>query len=77
MLNINQYGTKFAESGLMVAQTPNDDKLDLLMTDWWLVLERYRPDSIPPGSVFLPGEKLPIDGFGWAPRTFKSAHDTE
>ena len=40
------------------------------MKELWLLLEEVYPGSIPPGVVFLPGKKLSIDGFKWAPKTW-------
>lgn len=48
--------------------------LDEMMRDFWLVLEENSPGAIPPGIIFLPGERIKMSGFGWAPTTWMSAH---
>src|SRR4051794_26351709 len=44
-----------------------------MMRDFWKIIQRDMPGSIPPGMIFLPGEKLPQEGFRWAPMTWMSA----
>ncbi len=49
-----------------------------LMRDFWNNL--VRQDSklrglIPPGMIFLPGKRLGLAGFGWAPATWMSSRD--
>lgn len=43
------------------------------MTEFWTQFNERWPDSIPPGIIFLPGDRINIPGFGWAPRTWMSA----
>ena len=47
------------------------------MEDFWSTIQRRLPGSIPPGIIFLPGEKLSKKGFRWAPRTWLSAHEID
>lgn len=46
--------------------------LDNMMRDFWVILDETCPDVIPPGIIFLPGERLSVPDFGWAPRTWLS-----
>lgn len=50
---------------------------DRLMKEFWKIFDKRWPDSIPPGIIFLPGERVQIRGFGWAPRTWLSAHEAD
>src|SRR5689334_4831978 len=47
---------------------------DQLMKEFWTLFEREYEGNIPPGLIFLPGEKLALQGFGWAPRSFMEAY---
>lgn len=38
-----------------------------MMRDFWLLLEENSPGAIPPGMIFLPGPRIRLPGFGWAP----------
>ncbi|CAN9107975.1 unnamed protein product [Alternaria alternata] len=49
-------------------------KLDKMMKDFWLSLEESSPGAIPPGIIFLPGPRIQITGFGWAPKSWMLAH---
>jgi len=49
-------------------------ELDTMMKDFWLSLEESSPGSIPPGIIFLPGPRIQISAFGWAPRSWMLAH---
>lgn len=40
------------------------------MKELWILLEEVYPGSIPSGIIFLPGNKLTLDGFKWAPQTW-------
>jgi hypothetical protein len=44
-----------------------------MMCDFWSALNRDLKGSIPPGIIFLPGEKLTERGFRWAPKTWMKA----
>ncbi|KAI1780621.1 hypothetical protein F4818DRAFT_12173 [Hypoxylon cercidicola] len=57
---------------------PEDvNKLERLVQIFWEEYNRKYKNSIPSGMIFLPGEKLNIRGFGWAPRTWLSAHELD
>ena len=47
------------------------------MIDLWKLLDKTCPGSIPPGIIFLPGEKLKDPSFGWAPKTWLSNEELE
>lgn len=47
------------------------------MKQFWKSFDGRWPDSIPPGIIFLPGDRVQIPGFGWAPRTWLSAHEVD
>lgn len=57
-------------------QARNEQK-DELMREFWKKFDDRWPDSIPPGIIFLPGERVQIQGFGWCPRTWLSAHEVD
>ncbi|KAK7708373.1 hypothetical protein SLS63_013488 [Diaporthe eres] len=52
-------------------------KRDLMMQDFWKLIDKHYKGSIPPGIIFLPGDKLTGRGFRWAPRTWMSSHDED
>jgi hypothetical protein len=45
-----------------------------MMENFWKELEENSPGAIPPGMIFLPGDRIRKPGFGWAPTTWMSAH---
>ncbi|EON95679.1 hypothetical protein UCRPA7_8897 [Phaeoacremonium minimum UCRPA7] len=46
-----------------------------MMKDFWTLIHRNYEGSIPAGLIFLPGDKMSLPGFGWAPNTWMSARD--
>ena len=52
-------------------------ELDTMMKDFWLSLEESSPGSIPPGIIFLPGPRIQISAFGWAPKSWMLAHEPD
>lgn len=50
-------------------------KRERMMCDFWTLIHRNYEGSIPAGLIFLPGDKLPLQGFGWAPTSWMSAKD--
>jgi len=48
-----------------------------MMRDFWKILNTRFPGSIPPGIIFLPGERLSEPGFRWAPKTWMSATEID
>ncbi|KAL9621521.1 MAG: hypothetical protein Q9160_004051 [Pyrenula sp. 1 TL-2023] len=89
LLNIDYelYEMSIATAGDIPANTPRLDpwdpqmkevsKLDNMMRDLWVLLDETCPGVIPPGIIFLPGERLSIKDFGWAPRTWLSGQDVD
>jgi hypothetical protein len=52
--------------------------LDDLVKDFWLAFNSQYEGAIPPGIIFLPGQKVHGHaGFGWAPRTWMSPHEVD
>ncbi|KAJ3549419.1 hypothetical protein NM208_g520 [Fusarium decemcellulare] len=55
------------------------DNLDARMKCFLEALYDAYPNSIPPGIIFVPGRRLAVEGFGWAPCTWmvgqNVAHD--
>lgn len=49
--------------------------LELLMKDFWTTMDRFQKGCIPPGIIFLPGTRMTLKGFGWAPKTFMTPND--
>jgi hypothetical protein len=54
-----------------------EQHLELMMKDLWELLDKTCPGSIPPGIIFLPGKRLSLPGFRWAPRTWMSAQEVD
>ena len=48
-----------------------------MMKELWELLNETCPGAIPPGIIFLPGERLSLDDFGWAPKTWMSGQDVD
>lgn len=64
-----------SESSAAVAET-NEEK-DQRMRKFWTTFNERWPDLIPPWAIFLPGERVQLRGFGWSPRTWRSAHEDD
>lgn len=81
MLNLKTRGTKIEDAGLdppgKTSNTFNDDQLEELVCVFWRELHKQRPGAIPSGMIFLPGNKVNREGFGWAPRTWLSAYEMD
>jgi len=48
-----------------------------MVKEFWQLFDRTYHGSIPAGLIFLPGEKLERQGFGWAPHTFMKPHELD
>lgn len=48
------------------------ERREALMKEFLCKIERH---GIPSGMIFLPGERLSLPGFGWAPMTWMSSRD--
>lgn len=77
LLNLDYQNTKFQDAGLLKKAKVEEDQLQGMMIDLWKLLDKTCPGSIPPGIIFLPGEKLKEPGFGWAPKTWLSNEELE
>lgn len=49
----------------------------MLIRAFWRELHATYLNCIPPGIIFLPGKKLALQGYGWAPETWLSAHEVD
>jgi hypothetical protein len=47
------------------------------MRELWNELEEQSPGCIPSGIIFLPGKRLCLEGFGWAPRSWMTGKEIE
>lgn len=54
------------------------ERRELLMAEFWKLIgnDNNNDGSIPSGMIFLPGTRLSVPGFGWAPLTWM-AHQEE
>lgn len=60
-----------------VAVKIRNEQKDQAMKQFWTSYDLKWRDAIPPGIIFLPGDRVQIAGFGWAPRTWLSAHEVD
>lgn len=93
LLDLDYRNTKIEELGLTQEEQSQRKKIDDmtrkreaeiqgkrkddLMKQFWAIFNRKWPHSIPPGIIFLPGDRIEKQGFGWAPRTWMSASPTD
>lgn len=87
LLDLEFKGTRIEDVGLAPPEKvkPGDARAmrarnkekDELMKMFWTIFDRRWPDSIPPGIIFLPGDRVQIPGYGWSPRTWLSAHEVD
>jgi hypothetical protein len=78
LLNLEYTNTRLHDAGLIKnAAKIEDEELQGMMIDLWKILDKTCPGSIPPGIIFLPGEKLKDPSFGWAPKTWLSNEELE
>lgn len=76
LLGLDYKRTKIEDAGL--EENPNPTFLNELVRDFWVTFDEQFRSAIPPGLIFLPGEKVEgFEGFGWAPRTWLSAHEID
>ncbi|KAK9424879.1 putative Heterokaryon incompatibility domain-containing protein [Seiridium unicorne] len=81
LLNLEYEDTDIANAGLESPdERKNEDNIEgiekLVKTFWKLLHKKYQ-GAIPSGIIFLPGVKVNIPGYGWAPRTLLSAHEVD
>jgi len=55
----------------------NEKDLADMMKELWELLDEQSKGCIPSGIVFLPGKRLPLPGFGWAPSTWMSGQEID
>lgn len=67
---------KLNRKDMEAIKTRNEQK-DQAMKQFWTSFDHKWRDAIPPGIIFLPGDRVQIPGFGWAPRTWLSAHEVD
>jgi hypothetical protein len=73
-MNLDFRNTTINTAGILGRRDAFDkDKLGQMMCDFWRTITGVLPQAIPPGIIFLPGERLPQEGFRWAPKTWMSA----
>ncbi|KAK8877587.1 hypothetical protein PGQ11_002533 [Apiospora arundinis] len=87
LLGLEFGNTPIGDKGLMQINPshPKDGKTnrsiererDELMRAFWTLFNEKWKKSIPPGIIFLPGDKIEHRGFGWAPRTWMAANPTD
>ena len=53
------------------------NECDERMSSLIYLLSAMSPCAIPPGTIFLPGEKLSAEGYRWAPRSWLSSQEVE
>lgn len=76
LLDINYEDTEIENAGLTTDANPK--QLDNLVTAFWKAFDKEYSGAIPSGIIFLPGKKVENNpGFGWAPRTWMSAHEVD
>lgn len=76
LLNLDYKDSSFA-GGALLPESEKEKKLEEYMRDFWLVLEENSPGSIPPGIIFLPGDRIKLPGFGWAPVSWMEAQGVD
>lgn len=64
--------SRIKNAGLTSSIPPKER--DQMVKEFWTLFEREYEGCIPPGLIFLPGAKVDLPGFGWAPRTFMEAY---
>ena len=74
---VKESAMKQSTSAGNVPDTTTTASNEGMMQDFWTLIHKNYEGSIPAGLIFLPGEKLSGPGFGWAPKTWMSAHDED
>ncbi|KAF7541018.1 hypothetical protein G7054_g942 [Neopestalotiopsis clavispora] len=87
LLDLDWGDTDIAKKGLQqVKSTKKQDKnrneaqnneKDHLVEEFWTKVIKRWPNGIPPGIIFLPGDRVRRIGFGWAPRTWMTAQPVD
>ncbi|OAG02760.1 uncharacterized protein CC84DRAFT_1207606 [Paraphaeosphaeria sporulosa] len=58
-------------------QPKSSEELFSMMKRLWALLDEQSPGCIPSGIIFVPGKRLPLKGFGWAPATWMSGQHVD
>lgn len=69
-------GTKIKLASLEQTKSDSEKYTEMAQELWQLFARTYHGD-IPPGLIFLRGDKLNAQGFGWAPRSFMRPHEVD
>jgi hypothetical protein len=78
LLNLDYRSTKIDTAGLTSRhELASLEELDEMMKGFWVTIHERLRGSIPPGIIFLPGEKVTLQGFRWAPRSWMEAHEVD
>ncbi|KAJ0120724.1 hypothetical protein J7T55_015456 [Diaporthe amygdali] len=78
LLGLKYQGTQIEEAGLTKLEDVDDKLREQLVTEFWKTFHGSYRGAIPPGIIFLPGDKVKDHkGFGWAPKTWLSAHEID
>lgn len=78
LLNVDYKRSEFQDAGILRKDFEvTETHLELMMRDLWELLDKTCPGSIPPGIIFLPGKRLSLPGFRWAPFTWMSAQEVD
>lgn len=77
LLDLRYEDTKIEEAGLTKRGNMTDEFMEDLVCEFWRTFHKSYRHAIPPGVIFLPGEKIKQAGFGWAPKTWMSAHEVD
>ncbi|USP81484.1 uncharacterized protein yc1106_08758 [Curvularia clavata] len=82
LLNLDYKNHSFAGGDVLKQHDDSNKKLSEYekklmeyMKDFWTLLEENSPGAIPPGIIFLPGDRIQLKGFGWAPRSWMEARE--
>lgn len=80
LFNLDYEDTEVEAAGLELV--PSDAQINRLARDFWYIFHDQHQGCIPPGIIFLPGEKASLEhegrsGFGWAPKTWLSASEVD
>lgn len=74
LLDLKYEGTKIEEAGLTKRENLTEAFMEELVCEFWKTFHESYRHAIPPGIIFLPGDKVSHTGYGWAPKTWMSAH---
>ncbi|KAF2105388.1 hypothetical protein BDV96DRAFT_608286 [Lophiotrema nucula] len=75
--SINEASVKAEPLNRWDRQKKTPAELEQSMADLWALLDENSPGSIPSGIIFLPGNRLSLRGFGWAPNTWMSGESID